>query len=749
MNTILNNILTKMNYNALLLLDKHHNQKKDYSSSVYNHNQLTSNKEKYNKYINIHTKTKEKFHLNEKCYSVKPISYTMPKDIILKDIFQQELKVYKTKEKYDLSNNNNENNNRKQIFDIIKKIIADRKISYDIYIKTIYLFDLINIKKENTEIKTQKKIKECSNILIALISFLLVLKFNHVENKIIRIKKIFSYFDDLNIDIKDLYEMEIIFLKLIDYELTFQTPFSFLDLFLINGIVFSEDYLESDTSFNIYDLTKETLENIMETSNNYFKYNYLHLCCSIIFFIRDKIKINKWPRTLEINFGIKFEEFNEVYKIFFHSNNDKKEVNRNSKNKLKHFYNSDIINIKNLKNINNIINVLKIMKSADKPKRTKEKINKNDLISDFSNENKNENHHQYIHSNITTNSSSLNKIKVGLKKNWCLVSYKSPEKTTITKSSIFSMISKLNEESISRISSLYNIKGSEKKLNDNKNIKDKNNDKEKREEKNDDNNKSNSSIDNISEKDEINELEPINKFSLAKSYNKYKQRININDRNKQINNKSYINSYKSYLDSSYNSTQKHNYFNKINKSKEIKDNNLSKSNINTYNNSNKNINNLTKKGRRSEYFSKLTDKKINKELLNSYLNKRQKHSSSNSNKLNQTSFQEFNFYKHKPNTKQEFPESINISKIKEENSNIPTCESSDPKLSFNEFNSRKNFLSKKLIEKKANGDCIEENKKNKYYNKIKNTKILPENNSYRRKIGVRKFYKQKNLIEKK
>ena len=284
-----------MNYNALLLLDKHHKQKKDYSSSVLNNNQFTLNKEKYNKYINIRTKNKDKFHSMEKCYSVKPFSYMMPRDIILKDIFQQELKTYKNIIKYDYpSNSYNESNiNRKQIFARIKKIIMDKQISSDIYIKTIYLYDLLCIKKENIENKFKNKFdrfKKATNILIALTAFLLILK----------------------LTLKDLYEMEIFALKLVDYELTFKTPLSFMELFLINGFIFSEDYLQSDKSFMIYELAKETIENIMETSNEYFKYDYFYLCCSIICFVRDKFKVNKWPKALENNFGIKFEEFQNL-----------------------------------------------------------------------------------------------------------------------------------------------------------------------------------------------------------------------------------------------------------------------------------------------------------------------------------------------------------------------------------------------------------------------------------------------------
>ena len=673
-----------MNYNALLLLDKHHKIKKDYSSCVLNNNQFNLNKEKYNKYINIRTKNKEKFQIIEKCYSVKPISYIMPKDIILKDIFQNSMRIYKAKEKYYFnSNNNNEGNiNRKQILSRIKKIILDKKINYDIYIKTIYLYDLLLLKKENASIKIKNKFKkffQAQNILIALTAFVLILKFNYSENKMIRMKKLLQNLDDLDITLQDLYEMEISALKLIDYDLSFHTPYSFMELFLINGIIFNEDYLQLDASFKIYDLAKETIENIMEMSNDYFKYNYFYLCCCIISYVRDTIHINKWPKVFEINFGIKFDDFSDVYNIFFQKNNNEKiENNMNIKINKRNFYNSDIINIKNLKSINNIINVLKIMKSADKIKRVKEKINKIDLVNNNNNNNINNNIpnenkiEQYNNNNIqaNSNSNSANKIKVSLKKNHNALSFKSPEKTKISKSSIPYLISKLNEENINRVSSLY-IKSTEK--------------------------------------DEINELENAtnNKYSLARSYNKYRRNINKKEKNIIMNNNSYINSFKRNLESSYVSNNKNNLINFIDtyksKKKENKDNILNKSNINVYNQS-------FYKAKNYKYFDKNTEKKI----------------------------------------KQEISENDTLSKNKEENSEIPTCESSDPKLSFNDFSIRKTYRNKKL-KNDAGGDPRGRDgvEKKNFFNKLKNTKISGNDNLCGRKIGVRKFYKQKNLEENK
>ena len=736
-----------MNYNALLLLDKHHKLKKDYSSSVLNIHQYALNKEKYNKYINIRTKNKQKFHSTEKYYSVKPSIYTIPKDINLKDIFQQEKKTYKDKIKiysyYHINDDTNEN--RKQIFSKIKKIIEDKRVNFDIYIKTIYLYDLICIKKEYVESEFKDKFKSTPNILIALTAFILIMKFNYVESKMTRLKKILEYFGDIDIHLKDIYEMEIFILKLIDYELSFQTPLSYLELLLINGIVFSEDYLQSDSSFNIYELAKESLENIMEKSNEYFKYDYFYLSCSIISFVRDKAKINKWPKALEFNFGTKFEEFYDVYKIFFQKNNEKVENSKFTRSKERNFHNSDIINIKNLKNINNIINVLKIIKSPDKHKKVKEKTNKNDFKINFSNERKNENQHQYTNNDIATSSSPLNKIKVGLKKNWNVSSYKFNEKANISKSQLSSMISKVNEEKINKVSVLY-MKRNDQNISENKN--NKNNNKENEKIKN---NLSSSFSNDISEKDEINELETMNKFSLAKSYNKYKRIINIRDRNEHLDNKSFINSYKPNLDYSLSTYQRNTLINKMSKNKEIKDKN-NKSNINNYDYLNVNLNNFSSSRRKYKYFNKNTEKKINKEILNK--EKQNFNSNKNSSTLTQNSFCEFNFYRHKPNIKKEILENDNtFSKIKEENSDIPTCESSDPKLSLNDFSIRKTYRSKKFkkdnedknIEKDSKKDIVKTNN----YNKIINIKISTDGNPLSRKIGVRKFYKQKNLEENK
>ena len=760
-----------MNYNALLLLDKHHNHKISISSNVLNMNQFSffNNKNNYN--INVHIKDNQKY---KKFYSVKPSLYIIPKDIILKDIFNYSLKT--TNEFSHLySNNNICDKDRKYIFDKIKKFILINHINYNIFEKTIFLYDLLCLQKNKIEENNEnisKKFKNLNNILIGFISFLLVLKFNKDENKMISLKKLMKYFNEENvndININEICEMEIIALQLIDYNLSFQTPFSFIELFLINGIIFNEDYINSDLSFNIYELVNETLENIMETSNEYFKYNYFYLCCCVIMYVREKFKINGWPKALEITFGVKIENFYDIYNILF--------IKKNNKNIIKNFYNADIINIGNLKSMSNIISVLKIMKSADKYRKTKDKLN--NKLDIFYNDNDNENKEEEYKEN-NSNMNPTNKIKVGLKKKWNLAKFKSPGKLMVNKTSISSILIKLNEENKSMISNLYNknienkkndindnnkndIKGEKEKINEEEKEEKEKEVKEKDEKEKEKENNDNKDIGmELTKKNSFNIIDKY-KLNYTKSCNRYKKNINNNIENKSNNKINNENNNDLKIDNQYNKNtvniniyQKRNYMNKKSnnllksyqdrKIENNNNNNLENSNINLKNNKNNNFSNKIN----YRYYSNYTEKKKNIELNN---NSRKK----NKYNLNQTSFNDFLFYKNKKNRINE--ENFDKIKNKEENSNVPTCESSNIKLSLNDFSIRKSYRLKKKYTKNevSNLSPKNENKyekdkkkileKNKSYNKLLNTKISFSDNTYNRKTGVRKFYKQKNLLE--
>ena len=786
-----------MNYNALLLLDKHHNHKVSFPMSSSNMHQFPFFRHKTNDNINIHNKYNQKY---KKCYSVKPYLYMMPKDIIISDIFNNEIKSSNEFiKKYDIINEhnifNNNNEDRKYIFNKIKKFVIINHINYNIFGKTIFLYDLLCFQKQkqNKNIKNYNNFYCLPNLLIALIAFILVLKFNKEDNKIISLKHFMKKFEekDENITFNNVYEMEIVALQLIDYNLSFQTPFSFMELFLINGIIFNEDCINGDMSFSIYESVNETLENIMVNSNEYFKYNYFYLCCSIITYVREKYNINRWPKALEINFDVNYEQFSYIYNIFClkrnNNNNNNNNYYSNNKNNIKKFYNSDIINISNLKGMNNIINVLKIMKSADKYKKNKDTVNKLDLFTSKTDidekckdkDKEKEKDKDNINTNLNIN--TLSKVKVELSKNYNFDIFKSPGKLTMTKTSISNILIKLSEGNENIISNNYN-KNSDININKEEYEKEKENDSEKNIEENINNNeeKQVKNEENSSNSEEPPKNENLNKniknnnININKNYNRFKKTININKicKNSQENNDMYNNNiFKTDGYYSNNISNQNGYKNRIkkgnnslnsypDKNKEIK-NHLNNRNKNSYNISIRNHIPTNKANNR--YYNNYTEKKKYNELNNdSNCNKK------NNFNVNQTSFNDFLFQKNKNNKNKDIDNENYLdnykSKNKDENSNAPTCESSNLKLSSNDFSIRKSYRLKKkytqneiAVEKKLspkndkNKQYEKERKKilekNKSYNKLLNAKISFSDKTYNRKTGLRKFYKQKNLIE--
>ena len=80
----------------------------------------------------------------------------------------------------------------------------------------------------------------------------------------------------------------------------------FLEFFLVNGIIFNTDSINKDNYNKIYNRVEKVLEKIMEETNNYLKYNFFHLACSIVSYVRDNFDLTKWPYPLQKIFGIEF-----------------------------------------------------------------------------------------------------------------------------------------------------------------------------------------------------------------------------------------------------------------------------------------------------------------------------------------------------------------------------------------------------------------------------------------------------------
>ena len=107
----------------------------------------------------------------------------------------------------------------------------------------------------------------------------------------------------------------------------------FLEFFLINGIIFSTDFIKHDNFNKIYHQLEKILENIMEESNNYLKFNFFYLACAIVSSAREIFELKKLPLPLKKIFGFEYNNFEKEYNSLFIKDNEYNDTNTNTENK--------------------------------------------------------------------------------------------------------------------------------------------------------------------------------------------------------------------------------------------------------------------------------------------------------------------------------------------------------------------------------------------------------------------------------
>jgi len=257
----------------------------------------------------------------------QPASYMIQKDINLREIFNQMLNLsYQNKNESIYTKLTEEQLfRRKIIIESIKKFVIENQIRYNIFYDIIYLFDLLMAKnKRNKLVTTMEK--------IGLGSAILMIKFNYLENRMVCMKKYKTIFNNKYYSTKEVTQLEILCLMLTNYNLNLPTPSSFMEIFLLNKIIFYMDYAKKETRRNIYNLIMNTMENILFESNEYIKYNPLYLCCCIVCYSREMLGIEKWPRILAKLFNANFQSFEMIYNEYFKLKNKYKEMNSRSNN---------------------------------------------------------------------------------------------------------------------------------------------------------------------------------------------------------------------------------------------------------------------------------------------------------------------------------------------------------------------------------------------------------------------------------
>ena len=711
---------------------------------------------------------------NKTFYTIKPTHYMLPKDVNIKEIFRSLLRKTNESQNSSISLYSTENKIRRYVLEKVKIFLFKNNISLEIFYRTIFLYDLLQARNNIYKYFSSPNINE----KLALISLILTMKFNYEETKMVHLKKFEKIFDEFwqteIFSTNSICQMEILALKLIDYDLNFTTPFCFLELMLVSGIIINTDNVNNEMNLNIYKLVNDTMKNIVENSNEYFKYNYFYLACSVISFIREEFNLNKWPKNLENTFNINFDQFYYVFRSFFGTAN--KNFHSNVCNNIYDYEN--IINIHNLQNMNNIVNVMRIMTSKDKD--SNKKIKKDEKNNNITEDNKSLKKTNTILKNKETsgqkNGNAHGEIKVGLKTNWNLSSIKSPVHNKKIKVNKSVMINNINEKSTEKKSNISNNNESKEKsigknrnnieVNIRRNIYNKktsNNisittkfdlSNHKNTEKNESDIKHISNSNNcIKSSDKINNSNILNlsihTFKRSVYYSKKYLLNNLqNEKNKletdenhkieensinNINTESNID-HRNY-NSNYSSTKKRDY--RINFHFAA---NISKNNINNENSNEKSVS-------KNYYFNSYHDVK-NANIKNYNTHSTEKKKQEDVFSINTVKISNF------------LNKSNRNLKIKEENSNDATCEDSKQ---AKDFSIRKTYYLKKrkFFERNNDNNDIKDLKteshddneskkfeKNKSYGKFIENKIKLSHNTFNRMTGVRKFYKQKNMCSK-
>ena len=295
----------KINYNSIYS----NQQYLKVLNKFYNHNK---NHELLQTYRNSSLNINQNKNKNEIPYSIKPLHCSVPKDVSLHKIFvnmmtssfkiNQNKSIYSKMSEEDLDIRNN-------ILNRIKIFLNKNSIPKKILCSIIFLYDILTIK--NREKKILSDFEE-----IGIGAAVLSIKFLCGKKKSFLSLKNFSKIFQNEKKPKNINEIEINSLKLLNYYLSFASPISFMEIFFINGIIFINDKIKTEESSRIYDLVIELMERIMIISNEYIKHNPLCLCSCLVSYAREIYHLEKWPQVLTQAFGVNFYSFENIYNEF-------------------------------------------------------------------------------------------------------------------------------------------------------------------------------------------------------------------------------------------------------------------------------------------------------------------------------------------------------------------------------------------------------------------------------------------------
>ena len=266
-------------------------------------------------------------NLKNQLYSLKPQRFTIPKDVnplfIFQNLINEINQIFPSMSKK-ISLSTNSNQIRSNLIKNIKNFIEKYKLSQKNFFFSVYLFDKLLTKKINLDMEK-----------IALGSLILSIKFNDIDGNIPKIKNFCEILiKNKNLSINEIKKIEIFCLNKLDYNLSFPQPINFLDIFLLNGIIFNNDEKNNNKiSSTIYLFPFTIYEKIILINADYFQFHPFYFVCAIVAYSRFFYGLEKWNEIFVSVFKINLKDFEEVF--FFINDlikNDENKENINSNN---------------------------------------------------------------------------------------------------------------------------------------------------------------------------------------------------------------------------------------------------------------------------------------------------------------------------------------------------------------------------------------------------------------------------------
>ena len=245
--------------------------------------------------------------------SFKPQKYNLPKDI--PPLSPYKIMVKKLKETFNSMPNKVELQKsdiiiRKELILEMNHFIKKYRLNPNSLFHCIYIMDTLLAMKINLNLEK-----------IAIGSLLLSIKFNDLDGRIPPSKRFEQILISTHkMDSTELHLIEIKILKILDYNLSQPQPLYFINIFLLNGIIFNNDFDinhldEKEKMFycSIYVKPIEIYEEIIILSGEYFQYNPLYLACACIAISRELYNLPPWNTIFESVFNVYLNDFLNVY----------------------------------------------------------------------------------------------------------------------------------------------------------------------------------------------------------------------------------------------------------------------------------------------------------------------------------------------------------------------------------------------------------------------------------------------------